>query len=94
MEPRLVVVYYVPVRYAYREVDGRRIIWDVEEDKGLSRAHIPVLDALADYIGEELSDDGGGKPPGREGEALAILIDHITFRLNLRLETRDDIVDA
>ncbi len=94
MEPRLVVVHDVQVRHAYREIDSSRIVRDVEEDEGLSRAHVAVLDALADHEREELGDDSCGECPGREGEALTVLVDYVTFRPNFRLETRGDLVDA
>jgi hypothetical protein len=63
MEPGLVVVQDVQVRHAYGVVDNGKIIWDVEEDKGLLGAHVPVLDALADLVGEELGDGGGSERP-------------------------------
>ena len=94
MEPRLVVFHDVQVRHAYREVDGGRIVRDVEEDEGLPRTYAAVLDALADHVGEQLGDNGGGECPGCGGKALAVLVDHVAFRPDFWLEAGDDLIDA
>lgn len=42
-------------------VDHSRIIRNVQKDKGLSRRDIPILDALANHIREELGENGGSE---------------------------------
>jgi hypothetical protein len=83
MEPSVVVIVNIQTWHGDREVHTGWVVGDVEEDIRLPCAYIPVLNAFAYHIGEELRHHSGGKSPRCEWVPFALLIDHIGIRLDL-----------
>lgn len=54
-----VIVGDVEARHGNVIVDDSGVSGNKQEDKGLTRTQIAILDSLADYIGEKLGSNGG-----------------------------------
>lgn len=66
----------------------------MQKDERFSRTHVAVLNVFVDYIREQLGNNGGSKAPRRESEALAVLVNHVTFRLDFLSQTSNDLVPS
>ena len=88
MKPGFVVVDDILIRYTHIIVHYGGIVWNVQEDERLSSRNVPILDALADHVREDLGDDSRSERPRRKHKALTVLIDHVTFRLDLGCQAR------
>jgi hypothetical protein len=83
MKSGLVIILNVQAWHADSVVDARRIVRNVEENIRLSSTYIPILDAFAYHVGEELGHNGSGKSSRCECKSLTLLVNHITIRLDL-----------